>query len=289
MSPRSMSPLDRSIEEKLVATLEAVDGALPRSEIFARVCDDFESEEHLAKSLGRLVASGALYRQKRVRPGAGEEFVYSTKPDARMAAIAAAAQKAEPIPTTAAPPAAQEPAMPKTRSHDAAAYVELLTNEGRWMGPKEIFKQLGAGRGTALTTLRDLANAKRIQVAGSMRSLRYAALGVPVAGDGSGAKNAELAPAKGGEAAPKEKKKTGSRKAKTSRPARNLADFGAPQKPQLPVPVRAVAAGELAWAIDDKGVVAINDGTHTIKLKPADIEYGVGFLERTQLIWKSAA
>lgn len=86
--------MDRPLEEKLVAMLEAAGGMLARRDIFTRVDDDFDSEEDLARCLGRLVADGSLVRQMRARPGKADEAIYGTPKAARGAVIAAVGEKA---------------------------------------------------------------------------------------------------------------------------------------------------------------------------------------------------
>jgi hypothetical protein len=77
MTPRRVSPMERDIESRLVATLEAVGAPLNRRSIFTHVDDDFVSEEELALCLGRMVADGRLVRAMRPRLGKDPEAIYS--------------------------------------------------------------------------------------------------------------------------------------------------------------------------------------------------------------------
>jgi hypothetical protein len=124
------------------------------------------------------------------------------------------------------------------------------------------------------TRLRELATLGAIQTCGNTSGRRYAALGVTAAASNHAAK------ARKGE-------KTEARAAGTSRHARKSVE---PEEPAQPRHLPAVPskAGRIEWAITDTGTVAIKDGDQTIKLSPADCEYGVGFLEKTQLLWRTA-
>lgn len=108
---REVRPMDRPLEDKLVAQLEAVGAMLPWLEIYNRFGDDFEEKEDLVRCLGRLVADGRLVKQTRPRFGKPDEIVYGAPKAARAAAIAAAGEKVQmaneapaPRPIVGAPP-----------------------------------------------------------------------------------------------------------------------------------------------------------------------------------------
>jgi hypothetical protein len=307
MSARPLKMLDR--EARLVAILAAVGSPLPRGEIYARVDADFDDETQCAKTLGRLVADGRLVRSKR-----GEEFIYEAHRGnaARVGVIASAVENVQARDIHPRPPArrmhvledddaeeaqlgangapqleirpfvapdakgdlvtTKEEAMPKGshgQQKTAAArpfnkYVELLENRHTWMSVAEVVGILLEHKAVIGTRLRELATLGR----------RYAALGVTAAASNHAAK------ARKGE-------KTEARAAGTSRHARKSVE---PEEPAQPRHLPAVPskAGRIEWAITDTGTVAIKDGDQTIKLSPADCEYGVGFLEKTQLLWRTA-
>lgn len=87
--------MSREREDKLVAILAAVGSGLPRRAIYDRVDEEFDNEEDLAKTLGRLVADGRLAREMRPRLGKNPEAIYSTPRGnaARLQVIVAAAHK----------------------------------------------------------------------------------------------------------------------------------------------------------------------------------------------------
>lgn len=260
---RAVSPLDREVEDRIVAMLERVATPLPRNQLFARFDDDFESEEDLARVLGRLVANGRLLREKRPSP-AGEEFVYRAPNGSRVDAIAAAAAKVTAISPQPASSPEETPMAKKPTLDRVEQIVEFLKQEGKWFMPNEIAEALGASRTNTGERLRTLASEKRVQTVGRGRGLYYAATGV-AARNAEEPKPPRPAPAK-----------VEARKDDAPQPARRAT-------PNLPTTTPAPDA--ISWAITDKGHVAINDGKSTIRLSPADIAYGVRFLERSQLLW----
>jgi DNA-binding transcriptional ArsR family regulator len=276
--------MDRPIEDRLIAMLEAVDAPLSRRAIYSRVDEDFDSEEDLARALGRLVASGRLHRAMRPCFNKPDEAVYSTKP---VASKVTSAQVTEPtfrvtaakggpeVQITAAAP--KEIPMSKNKVAGAARQrvTAIFTADRGWMSTGEIAAIALMKHPSVKYHLTALEEQGVIQSVGMTSSRRYAIAGLA-------APAAEPVPKK---TAPK-RKQPGPRK-----PARNLAEFGAtPRQVQLPVAAPAAASnGRIAWAITDQGEVAINDGANTIQLRPEDIEYGISFLERTQLVWMRKA
>lgn len=285
--------MDRTIEEKLVPLLEAVGAPITRAEIFKRVSEDVEDEEHLARVLGRLCADGTLVRRERPRFNSTPEFIYGTpktidvgvspqlrksieEPPApagpRLAAIAAAAKKAMPTPTPA-----KEASMPK----DLSKYVEYLTPARGWLNPATIGDALAVNRVTAAKYLRQLVDEGRIQTKGELRGLRFGHLDLDET-DTPGSAAAD----------PKKEKKKKPRKPSRSarlRAARPRPETPAPQLP-VPIPRRGAPTPDefICCAIEDSGVVAITNGAATIRLSPAKINQVVQFLEHTQLIWKGS-
>jgi hypothetical protein len=158
--------------------------------------------------------------------------------------------------------------------------VQYLEQHPKWLSPIEVADALKQSRTGTGTRLRAMAGEGKVQTVGNRRGLRYAALGLEEAPPGA---SRSAAPA---EPEPPAKKKR--RKASRLRPGPKIDPASRIERePQLPA--IAPEQGKLVWAINSDGVVAINDGGKTIQLAPADIEYGVLFLERTQLIWKRAA
>lgn len=284
---RQVSPLDRDAEEKLVAVMEAVDGRLPRQQIWQRVCDDFASEEDLAKALGRLVANGRLVRDKRSNPRGGEEFVYGIP--GRLDKIAAAVSKVQPpAPAVSAAVAAVPQPEKKPMSHPYGTtrqrVLDHFTVDRGWMAIGQLTKALDMEVNAVKYHLRPLIDDGVIKATGATNSRRYAHRDVEAPSPPA----AERPPAKTVEQ-PSTARSRSNKSASRGGPSPNLAEFGAEPRQTMPVPMPANEPGRIAWAIEDSGMVAINDGEKTIRLAPADIAYGVDFLEKTQLIWKRAA
>lgn len=282
-TPRHVSPLDRPAEDRLIALLEAVEAPLPRREIFGRVDTDFDTEEDLAKALGRLVADGRLHRAMRAtRPGKPEEAVYSTKPINRVAAIAAKAW-----PSIDLPPQAQPKEDPVSRNNVAGKtrqrFVDFFTPERGWVSPAEVAKAIKLSKQNVKYHLTAFEEQGVVQASGNTSGRRYAIAGIPAPlakEPAPKARKVEVEPAT-------EKKRKAPRKPRAVReksPAANLASFGA-----NPLPAPSMPRSSITWAITDQGDVAINDGKNTIKLSAKDIADGVSFLERTQLVWMRKA
>lgn len=271
-APRQVSPLDRKFEDKLVALVEAVGAQLSRQQIYGRVSDDVDSEEQLAKCLGRLVASGRLTRERRARFGAEDELVYGPAGAPRAATLAAAPPQTAPAPR----PTEEEDPMPKAvASNKSQKFVDYLNEQSVWLKPKAIADALDESPSNASYHLNKLAAAKLIKAAGGGATREYASLTVVVQADPAEEKKAARKP----RAAP--------RRAARPPPSPNLADFGA--RPSLPVPVAVDVAQDVHCAIEDTGLFALNDGKSTIRMKPAAIRKVIGFLELVQHVWKDVA
>lgn len=295
--PRSVRPMDRTIEDRLPPLLEAAGAPLTRPQIFARVKGDVVDEEHLAQVLGRLVANGMLIRRERARFNSTPEFVYGTArtidlavsaavrtaiehipapKGARVAAIAAAAKKVQRrLPTTTA----NEASMPNEKKFDPEKIVEYLTPARGWINPATIAEALKVNRTTVGLRLRELAAAGRIQTRGKTSGMAYAHPDV----------DAEQARDDSAGERRKPRKPSRSQRLRAARPRPEPPTRQLPAVPVKPPRLGAAVPDESIYcAIEDSGVVAITNGTATLRLSPAKIDQVVQFLERTQLIWKGA-
>lgn len=187
--------MTRDIEDRLVAMLDAVSAPLPRREIFNRADDDFETEEELAKALGRLCADGRLVKSMRPRFNKQDEAVYTTPRVARAAQIGAAAKNvaekeiaandgrqdlrevlelSQPPEPEAPPPNEKENVMArksKGEIHEAVRAAVLGAREP--LSAADVAKAAGVGVAAAKRALKALAKEKIAQCTGAGRATRW--------------------------------------------------------------------------------------------------------------------
>jgi hypothetical protein len=194
------------LETRIVAMCEAIGAGVTRASLWERFSDDFETEGDLAKCLGRLTASGRLYRGARKRPGLSDEFIYSASPVAAdpVARANPASLKSfvdshrEPVlPNLAAAPSKPEtPPMSKT-SDARQRYIDHLASTRTWLAPSEIAKALKVKPELTSYHLNVALEHKQLQAIGHRSTRKFAALGVaaarrPVEGDaGAGRRSAQ--------------------------------------------------------------------------------------------------
>ncbi len=286
MSAATIRRMGVDPESHLLAIVEAAEGALSRAQIYSRVSDDFVDEEDLARCLGRMVADGRLHRSFRQRPGAKDEFVYGTSAPALIETIASQATTPQPAASKKEKPSMSKP---KRRQIGAtrARVVEFVVAGRGWLSPATIASELGLTSATVTYHLSALLRDGAVQATGRNQARRYAANGVaPQAPEPAPVPAPEelVVP----EAAPKRRKAKRRARAAEAAPARNLAEFGAPPRVQLPAIAKQVT-DEPSCAIEDTGAFALNDGHATIRLTPKGIGKVVRFLELTQHVWKGEA
>lgn len=272
-APRLVRPLGLEPEDKLVALLEAMEGRLTRAQIWTRVDSDFPEEGDLAKALGPLVASGRLVREKRQGPR-GEEFVYGVP--GRVDAIAQAVEKVKAAAPAPAPitPKPEEPAMSKKIDAKRQKIRDYFTPEQGFASPSRAAKDLDMRVPALSYYLKEMLDAGELAVIGMNRMRQY---GHPKAKPVAMSEATSPAPEK----AAKPEKASGRKRSTPRAAAAALLPVPAPQP-------TAEGGGIAAWAIDDKGTVAINQGANRVVLTREQIAYGVQFLELSQHIWKGA-
>jgi hypothetical protein len=273
------------LETRIVAMCEAIGAGVTRASLWERFSDDFETEGDLAKCLGRLTASGRLYRGARKRPGLSDEFIYSASPVAAdpVARANPASLKSfvdshrEPVlPNLAAAPSKPEtPPMSKT-SDARQRYIDHLASTRTWLAPSEIAKALKVKPELTSYHLNVALEHKQLQAIGHRSTRKFAALGVALPADPS-----KATPAPAADPPKRERSK-----------ARETAPAPAPEPRRDLVPIAAsepLDEDQVRCAIEDTGLFAINDGKTTIRLMPRAIRKVIGFLELTQHVWKGAA
>jgi hypothetical protein len=286
----SAAPKQLSPEDRLVAILHAVGAPLPRTEIYARVDGEYDSEADLAKVLGPLVASGRLLRSKNTR----EQFVYQAAPGDRAATIATTAIASAPErlqtstpsldlhqPESDAAPPPRAPRRKETRMRAGSPLrlqiAEFMTPDRGWLKPLEIAQAIGEDLTAVKHQLHNLLAAKELQVQGKSRNRRYASTTLPP---------------------PATRAETPTHEPSAPKRARNLAEFGAPPgRPNYPAPLPApprpshnvANESQVTCALEDSGLFAITDGNVTIRMSPSAIRKTVKFLELTQHVWQKAA
>lgn len=192
---RQVTPIDREAEDRLAVVLEEASSALSRKEIFARVADDFDDEEDLAKALGRLVADGRLVRSTRPRFNRPDETAYATPKVTRLTAIASAAQQTEiaandgrellreVIDDKQAPSAHGAPnSGPIQKENDmgrktSVEVQELVKNTlygaREPLGLADLSKSAGVTEGSAKSALKALMKEGQVESTGKGRAVKY--------------------------------------------------------------------------------------------------------------------
>lgn len=250
--------MSRDREDRLVAIVAAVNSPLPRREIFNRVDDDFDDEEDLAKTLGRMCADGRLVKTMRARFNKPDEAVYATPAGARLAAIAAAAghvaQAAndgrehlrviapEDPPSTPPAPDKENDMGRKSNAEILEAVKDVILGAREPLSSGEIAKCAGVGAPAAKRALKALAAEGLAQASGKGRAARWAH-GTPA-----------------------------------SVPAAPSAAV---------VPRKApVAAKGATYAVESTGAVAISVDKQEVRIEPGDVAALYAFLGITEPIWK---